>query len=248
MRAAALLVVLSTLCRVASASEVGCPARVVVESASATWYGTAVEGACSLPPPADGLYAAVGPADFAGSEACGRCALVSGPLGTVTVPITDLCPGCAAGNLDLSPVAFAAIGVLDDGIVPIAWETVACDVGETAMALEFENSNPYYLKVQVQNHRHGVASVEMQDGSAWVAMVRTFDDHFERTAGGPFAEPFHFRITSVHGQVVESANPIPLTSGVPLDTGVQFAQCPEPTGAAALAALAASLAIRSRRR
>jgi expansin len=246
MRLLPVAAALLTLARVAAASEVGCPARIVVPAATATWYSTAVEGACSLPVPADGLYTAVAPTDFAGSEACGRCVRVTGPLGAVTVPVTDLCPECATGSLDLSSGAFAAIGLLGDGIIPIAWETVACDVGETAMAVAFESSNPYYLKVQVQNHRYGVASVDMQDGAVWVAMPRTADDHFERTTGGPFAAPFYFRITSVHGQVVDTTTPIPLVNDTPLDTGVQFGPCPEPAGAALVAV--AVLAFRSRRR
>ncbi|KAJ1665615.1 hypothetical protein EV178_002990 [Coemansia sp. RSA 1646] len=46
---------------------------------------------------------------------CGRCALVKGALGRVKVTITDKCPPCKHGDLDLSPVAFMEIGDMDDG-------------------------------------------------------------------------------------------------------------------------------------
>ncbi|KAJ2799205.1 hypothetical protein H4S07_005501, partial [Coemansia furcata] len=39
------------------------------------------------------------------AEVCGKCALVTGPKGQVRVTITDRCPVCKTGDLDLSPSA-----------------------------------------------------------------------------------------------------------------------------------------------
>jgi hypothetical protein len=241
---------LLTLVRVAAASEVGCPARVERTDVTATFYEATVGGACSLPTPPGAFYAAIAAPDWDGSAMCGRCLRVTGPIGTITVQIVDECPdaGCTSGHLDLrGQDAFAAIGDPQQGIIPISWETVACDVGDTTMQLEFEASNPYYLKVQVQNHRYGVAAVEMADGPLWVAMPRTDDDHFVRTGDGPYTTPFVFRITDVHGQSVTTDLVPSLVNDVAIETGVQFETCPEPGGAAPLVAVAA-LALRSRRR
>ncbi|KAJ2353053.1 hypothetical protein GGF43_003585, partial [Coemansia sp. RSA 2618] len=49
------------------------------------------------------------------AEVCGKCALVKGPKGEVKVTITDRCPVCKSGDLDLSPSAFEQIGEFDDG-------------------------------------------------------------------------------------------------------------------------------------
>ena len=251
MRVAATIAACLLVARGALASEVGCPAHVETPDALATYYvpGSG-EGACSLPMPGGTFYAAIASADFAGSEMCGRCVRITGPEGAITAQIADECPaisGCAAGHLDLAgEAAFDAIANPFDGIVAIAWETVACDVGETAMRLQFESSNPFYVKVEVQNHRHGVAAVAMRDGAQWVDLPRTIDNHFERVAGGPFDQPYYFRITSVHGETVETIGITP-ANDVPIDAGVQFVPCPEPAAVGASIALAALAAIARRR-
>jgi len=182
---------------------------------------------------------------------CGRCARVTGPAGAVTVRIVDMCVSaeCEAGHLDLSENTFPAIADPLLGDVPISWATVACDVGAETMKLEFEGSHAYYLKVQVQNHRYGIASVELRDGASWIAMDRTLDDHFEETEGAPYEGPLVFRITDLHGQVVETAPvALPIANDVPYDSGVQLAVvCPEPAGALAVATMLVA-ALRARRR
>lgn len=239
-------IALLLLARGAAASEVGCPAQIDVTSATGSYYTPTAEGHCSLPVAPNEFIAAIATDGYGDSSPCGRCARVTGPLGSVTVRIVDECEPCVGNDLDLSPETFDEIGVRDDGLIPIAWRTVACPVGESTMKLQFEASNHFYLKVQVQNHRHGVAAVAMKDGATWVPMERTPDNHFERTAGGSFEDPFVFRITAVHGERVETGG-ILLVDDVPQDTGVQFAPCPEPERSAGTIALAALAALVRRR-
>ncbi|GAN02161.1 riboflavin aldehydeforming enzyme [Mucor ambiguus] len=52
---------------------------------------------------------------------CGRHITATGPKGSVTVKVVDTCPGCANGDLDLSPAAFAKIADMDAGRVPVSW-------------------------------------------------------------------------------------------------------------------------------
>jgi expansin (peptidoglycan-binding protein) len=52
---------------------------------------------------------------------CGRKVTLQGPKGSVTVTILDTCPGCASGDLDLSPAAFDKIADQAQGRVPITW-------------------------------------------------------------------------------------------------------------------------------
>lgn len=40
----------------------------------------------------------------------------------VKAKVTDECPSCAYGSLDLSPVTFKALGDLDTGVLPITWD------------------------------------------------------------------------------------------------------------------------------
>ncbi|KAJ1665616.1 hypothetical protein IW140_003082 [Coemansia sp. RSA 1813] len=60
------------------------------------------------------------------ASVCGKCALVKGAKGQVKVTITDKCPPCKHGDLDLSPAAFKQIGNTDDGRIPITWSFVDC--------------------------------------------------------------------------------------------------------------------------
>ncbi|KAG2200001.1 hypothetical protein INT47_000351 [Mucor saturninus] len=52
---------------------------------------------------------------------CGKKITAKGPNGSVIVTIVDTCPGCAYGDLDLSPAAFAKIADMARGRVPITW-------------------------------------------------------------------------------------------------------------------------------
>lgn len=54
---------------------------------------------------------------------CGALVTVSGPAGTVTVPVEDYGPEAWTGrDFDLSPAAFQAVaGSLATGVVPVEW-------------------------------------------------------------------------------------------------------------------------------
>jgi expansin (peptidoglycan-binding protein) len=59
-----------------------------------------------------------------GNGFCGRHVRITNPQTgrTVTAQVADLCPGCGAGSLDMSPAVFHALGGTDDqGVFPINW-------------------------------------------------------------------------------------------------------------------------------
>jgi len=71
----------------------------------ATYYTFADgSGNCGSPAtPNDLMVGAMNHTDYAGSAACGACARIVGPQGTVDVRIVDRCPECPQGDIDLSP-------------------------------------------------------------------------------------------------------------------------------------------------
>jgi expansin len=81
--------------------------------------------ACGNLKPGEVLVVALNKAQYQKSL-CGKCVHVKGPKGEVTVRITDLCPSCKMGDLDLSEQAFQKIAEPVAGRVPISWEFVAC--------------------------------------------------------------------------------------------------------------------------
>ncbi|RIK96160.1 MAG: hypothetical protein DCC71_22620 [Proteobacteria bacterium] len=255
MRRALVLVCVLALARAGAASELGCPSRVVVPDATATFYDPIGGNACGLPIAPGEFIAALAEVDWDGSAHCGRCARVAGPLGAVTVRITDYCPSlgnglCVAGHLDLSRSAFLEIAAEEQGYVGVAWETVACEV-EGPLRIYFDpSSNPWYGRIQIRNHRYAIASVEARLSGVWTDIPRTAYNAFELfPPGEPIASPLELRVTDVHGAVVTAT--VPFTTGVEHDADAQLAPCPEPDLAlgatGALGALAAVSLLRPRR-
>ncbi|CDH49631.1 predicted protein [Lichtheimia corymbifera JMRC:FSU:9682] len=92
----------------------------------ATFYTPAL-GSCGIESTEKDMIAALNAPQMGSSgnpnsnKNCGKKVKVKGPKGSVTVKIVDTCPGCAKGDLDLSPKAFSRIANLDDGRVSITW-------------------------------------------------------------------------------------------------------------------------------
>ena len=224
-------------CCVATASlaalpETGCPGSWA-GSGEATYYDAfSQQNACALPVSPEQYVVAVTEAAFEGSAVCGRCLRIEGPLGSILARITDYCVGPGCRDFDLSPNAFAAIGNPIDGIIPVSWQSVSCDV-DGPIAFYFDpGSNPYYAKIQVRNHRYGIAGLALAEfGQPFVELGRTSDNAFEFLSGvDPIAAPLSFRATDLHGAILES-NDIAFTPGGSVDGTGQFPLCPEPGSA-----------------
>jgi expansin (peptidoglycan-binding protein) len=205
----------------ALAGGLSCPAPFE-DSGLATFYdASGGVNNCSLDI-GDGLVAAINDPQWDGSSHCGECLRVTGPEGTVVVRVTDRCPECMAGDLDLSESAFAAIADPLQGVVPISWSRVECPVSGP-VSYRFQGSNPFYFKIQVRNHRYGIQAMEYQSGAGFVPMDRTADNHFQAT-GVPNLDSAVVRITATSGEQLTDAIGSPSQTGdIPGD--VQLAAC-----------------------
>src|SRR5260221_4008744 len=98
-------------------------------SGFATSYSyTPGSGACSYGDDFGSFVAAINPTDYAGSEMCGRCLRVTGPLGSVNARVVDLCPTCATGDVAMNAAALGTIANPADGRVAITSTTIAAPV------------------------------------------------------------------------------------------------------------------------
>lgn len=61
--------------------------------------------------------------------ACFACLRVCRDEKCITVPKVDKCPGCSAGDVDLTLGAFEQLGIFDEGRIPISWSPAPCDGG-----------------------------------------------------------------------------------------------------------------------
>ncbi len=100
---------------------------------------------------------------------CGRILRVTGPLGTVDVRVVDLCPSCAAGELDLNAPAFAAIANPLAGRVAVQWHVVPDEDPGTIFLQLVTGGNPFFLQIQPLYFRYGIASLEYLGPSGYVA-------------------------------------------------------------------------------
>jgi expansin (peptidoglycan-binding protein) len=177
----------------------------------ATYYNATGAGACSFDPsPTDLLVAAMNAPDYDNAAVCGEYVLVTGPLGTVTVRIVDLCPGCQAEQLDLSQQAFALIADLPQGVASITWQVVSPPLAGPIAYHFKDGSNQWWTAVQIRNHRNPIASFEYLDaGSQWVSVPRTSYNYFVQTNPGMGPGPYTFRVTDSYGNVLTD-------TGIPL--------------------------------
>jgi expansin (peptidoglycan-binding protein) len=177
----------------------------------ATFYGATGAGACSFDPsPGNLMVAAMNHTDYAGSAACGAYVTVHGPKGSVTVRITDVCPECPQGNLDLSAEAFALIADPIQGRVPITWHVVPGDVSGPVAYRYKEGSSRWWTALQVRNHRLPITRLEIlpTGASAWIDVPRLDYNYFVHpTAIEP--GPVQVRITARGGTTLVDTLPEP---------------------------------------
>lgn len=194
-----------------------------VHQGIATYYDATGAGACSFDAtPDDLLVTAMNAEEYADAAYCGAYLYVTGPLGSVTVRVVDLCPECRAGHLDLSEEAFALIANPVDGRVAITWQLVSPELtGPIAYHFK-EGSNQWWTAVQVRNHRNPIARLEYRraDG-AWIDASRTDYNYFVQTNPGMGSGPYSFRVTDWYGNVLVDSG-IPHIEGGTLPGSGQF--------------------------
>lgn len=228
--AAPALAIWLAACGAGGSAESGatCSDAATVRTGEATYYTLASgAGACMLDPdPGDLMTGAMNAADYEGSRACGACVALTGPGGSTTIRVVDLCPECARGDVDLSPEAFERISPLAAGRVPISWRWVSCDVAGPIRYHFKEGSNASWLAVQIRDHVNRIARVEARVDGRYSEVLRADYNYFV-VPTGLGSGPFTFRVTDVHGHSVEDAAVPFAEAGDPYGAG-QFPACAGP--------------------
>ncbi|MFF9061081.1 expansin EXLX1 family cellulose-binding protein [Streptomyces sp. NPDC014882] len=181
------------------------------------------DGACLFGPSDDLMVAAMNHTDYETSRACGAYLRVRAANGaSVTVKVTNECPlPCAPGQLDLSKQAFAKLGALSAGELPITWTLTSPGTSDTVAVRYKTGSTRYWCGIQVVGHRNPVARLEVRDGGTWHPLPRAEFNYFlsERGTGCGGA----LRITDIHGEQLR-LDGLAVRADVLQPTGVQFAR------------------------
>lgn len=177
-----------------------------VHQGIATYYYASGDGSCMFgPSPTDLMVTALNAEEYQTAAWCGAYVRASGPKGTITVRIVDLCPECKAGHLDLSEQAFAKIADPVQGRVSITWQVISPALSGTIAYHFKDGSSQWWTAVQVRNHRNPVVKLEFLRSGQWVNVPRTSYNYFVWQAGmGP--GPYSFRVTDLYGNVLTDQN------------------------------------------
>lgn len=200
-------------CGGSTTTEAPCGFGPGVPGEATTYAGTSA-GACMFPAGLS-LYAAVAPAVYDGARACGACVEATGPAGTATLAVVDLCPECAATQLDLSPAAWTALTGADPGRAAITWRFVPCAVSGPVRFVASAGVNDWYASVVVQDHRWPIAAVELlpAGATAWVPLARDATNQWIGSASSAgFSTPLHFRAMDAFGRITATDVPMPALS------------------------------------
>ncbi|MFF0101881.1 expansin EXLX1 family cellulose-binding protein [Micromonospora sp. NPDC005257] len=177
------------------------PAGGATHSGKATFYDSeGAGGNCSRPgAPADRLYVALGPSEYASGASCGGFLDVAGPRGTVRVLVMDQCPECAPGHLDLSAEAFARIADPVQGVVKITYRAVVNPSLPGPLTFRMkEGSSQWWFAVLVGDHGNPLRSVEVRQNGSWRTAQRQ-DYNYWLIESGAGPGPYEIRVTDVYG-------------------------------------------------
>jgi expansin (peptidoglycan-binding protein) len=204
---------------------VDCNAVEMVHTGEATFYGGDGSGNCCFPAtPNNRMIGAMNNTDYDESYSCGACVEVTGPSGTIDIRITDQCPECKPGDIDLSDTAFAKIAAPERGRVSISWRLIPCPV-TGPIVYHFKNgSNPWWTAVQIRNHRYPLLRfVYKTSGTEFSDVSRTDYNYFVKTDGMGHG-PYIFQITDLHGHALVDTIISPPDSG-DVPGSAQFPLC-----------------------
>lgn len=186
----------------------------------ATFYGADGGGNCMFDRSSDLMVAAMNHTDYEASKACGAYVVVQAGSGaTVTVRITDQCPECAVGQLDLSAQAFAKLAVPSAGRIAITWKLVSPNLSGTIAVRYKTGSSRYWCAIQVINHRNPLAVLEVRSGGSWRQLSRSDYNYFISPNGAGCGAAI--RITDIYGQRL-TLNGLAVEPNATQPTGVQF--------------------------
>lgn len=171
---------------------------------------------CSMGPLShNGLYASMSAGEYDDASLCGSYLEATGPRGTVRAQVVDRCRGCGYGRVDLSERAFARIGDVGKGVIPVRYRLVRDPEPAARLTVRVKpGSTSEWLALLVLGHGNPLARVQLRrTGEAWRSMSRSLDNYW--SLSGPGAGPFLVRVTDRFG------NTATLTDVNPRYTGTQ---------------------------
>ncbi|KAI0406827.1 RlpA-like double-psi beta-barrel-protein domain-containing protein-containing protein [Xylaria palmicola] len=93
---------------------------VAAKSGRMTWFNPGL-GACGQTDNDGSPVVALNSGDYAGGSNCGRWITIQANGKQTAARVADLCPGCPANGIDVSPAIFDDIAPLTQGVAQVNW-------------------------------------------------------------------------------------------------------------------------------
>jgi expansin (peptidoglycan-binding protein) len=180
------------------------PTGNATRTGKATFYdlGPGGTGNCSFATsPADGLFVALGPSQYSEAGACGSYLDITGPKGSVRVKVTDQCPECEPGHLDLSRKAFKKIADEVQGIVPIKYKAVVNPGTPGPLSVRIkEGASRYWFAALIDNHANPLTSVTVKGPGFSARAAKRAAFNYWIIDGGAGTGPYTLTVRDVYGR------------------------------------------------
>ncbi|MFF4485819.1 expansin EXLX1 family cellulose-binding protein [Streptomyces sp. NPDC001544] len=194
----------------------------VTYSGVATHYAAGDgNGACTYGPTSDLMIAAMNHTDYETAKACGAYISVRAGGASVTVRVTNECPECAVGQLDLSEQAFAKLAALNAGRISVTWSLLSPSTSDKVSIRYKTGSSANWCGIQALGHRNPLARLEVSTGSGWRQLTRESYNYFLSEDGTGCGGPL--RLTDIYGEQL-TVSGIAVRPDAVQATRVQFAQ------------------------
>jgi expansin len=194
---------------------------VTYRGLATTYDASGGEGSCSFGAGGTALTAAMNTTDYESARACGAYVRVATADGAaVTVLVTNECPTCEAGQLDLSEEAFTALADLGRGRISVSWSLLS-PASAAPLSVRYKTgSSSYWCGLQVLGHRNPVARLEVAAGGGWTRLERTGYNYFLSEQGTGCGG--RIRITDIYGEQL-TVGALAVRPDAVQSAGVQFA-------------------------
>jgi|Laugresu1bdmlbdd_1035124.scaffolds.fasta_scaffold00137_26 expansin (peptidoglycan-binding protein) len=137
---------------------------------------------------------------------CGRCVNIyyeNNP--PIKALISDKCPECKYGDLDLFLESYSIIIKKNPGREKIQWNFITCDEfidGKIRFRIDYINY--YWLSINPENFLCGIANLEISFGNNWIQLERNDNSmsglYFN--FNGYINTPFQLKITSINHEIL----------------------------------------------
>jgi hypothetical protein len=92
----------------------------------------------------------------------------------IIVVVTDICPECKFGDLDLFQESYNKLIAKDPGRYKISWDIVNCPekIVSNNIQLRIDEINYYWLSIQPENFKCQISDIYIYQNNNWVLMER----------------------------------------------------------------------------